>query len=148
LKAGLRTIWIWDEKLILPTITIPIDADRVCKLLAYIARALTWFHWRVYLTSEQNSDAIMLSTFGQEFFGRFFRMNAAQRVTASLGSGTVTYMGVQAIDTPQLTLWQFRMYAGIRFAGDPQAPNEVSTEIGAFTGPRRLVSQLAGRIAH
>jgi hypothetical protein len=29
------------------------------------------------------------------------------------------------------------MYGGVAFGGDPQAPGESSSTIGAFTGPRR-----------
>ena len=53
----------------------------------------------------------------------------------NLGNRTVSYRGVQAVDTPQVTLWRFQLYGGIAFSGDPAAPNAVSTEVGAITGP-------------
>lgn len=73
-------------------------------------------------------------------------MKAANQVHSDLGNQTVIYSGVQAVDTPQLTLWRIQLYGGIAFSGDPDVPDEVTTEIGAITGPKDLVALLAGKV--
>ncbi len=72
-------------------------------------------------------------------------MNARGRVQRDLGNGAVSYRGVQAVDTPQLTLWRVTFYGGMLFSGDPVAPQETAGEIAAVTGPRRLVTMLCQR---
>lgn len=88
---------------------------------------------------------MFLSRIGREFFARLFNMNSANRVQQDLGKATVCYSGVQAVDTPQLTLWRIQFYGGMVLSGDPQAPNAVSTEIAVITGPKRIVSLLTER---
>ena len=53
----------------------------------------------------------------QQYFDRLFAMNAKDRVRRDLGNGAVSYQGVQAVDTPQLTLWRFTFYGGLLFSG-------------------------------
>ena len=87
----------------------------------------------------------MLSRFGEHYFDRLFAMNARDRVQVDLAGGAVSYRGVQAVDNPQLTLWRVKLYGGILFSGDVATPEEISREIGAITGPRRLVALLTQR---
>ncbi len=140
LNAGRHRIWHREEGVYRPSMALPVDSVQVCSLFALIARALAWYHWQAYLSAEHASEAMFLSAFGREYFNRLFSMNAKNRVHQDLGNATVSYRGVQAIDTPQLTLWRITFYGGIMFAGDPQQPSEMSTEFGAITGPRRLVA--------
>lgn len=145
LHAGRGRIWYFEHGLFQQTMTLPIEPNKVSGFFSYAARALAWHHWKTYLLPEHKSEALLLSHFGRDYFGRIFTMNAANRVQQDLGNRAVSYGGVQAVDTPQLTLWRIQLYGGIAFSGDPAAPNVVATEIGAITGPRRLVAMLAGR---
>ena len=145
LNAGRGRIWYMEDRVFRLSMTVPIDAKRACELFAQIGRGLAWYHWGTYLQPEQTCQALFLSKFGREYFSRIFTMNAANRVEQDLGKATVNYSGVQAVGTPQLTLWRMRFYGGISLSGDPQAPNEVSTEIAAITGPKRIVGILPER---
>ena len=78
--------------------------------------------WKTYLAPKHDADALMLTPLGQQYFDRLFAMNARDRVQLDLGNGAVSYRGVQALDTPQLTLWRVTFYGGLLFAGDPGAP--------------------------
>lgn len=127
--------------------TIPVDPQQITALFALVARGLAWFHWKTYLAPEHDADALMLTPFGQQYFDRLFAMNSRDWVQQDLGNGAVTCRGVQAVDTPQLTLWRVTFYGGLLFAGDPAAPAETTREIAAFTGPRRLVAMLSQRAA-
>jgi len=145
LSAGSGRIWRMESGLFRETMTLPIEPKKICALFSHAARALVWHHWGAYLLRDQESEALLLTNFGKEFFARLFTMNAADRVKHDLGNRTISYSGVQAVDTPQLTIWRIQLYGGMAFSGDPAAPEEVATEIGAITGPKRLVAMLAAR---
>lgn len=145
LSAGRGRIWHIEDGLIQPTMTVPIDPQRTCDLFAQVGRGLAWYHWGTYLQPEHISEAMFLSKVGSDFFARLFTMNAANRIQQDLGSATVSYSGVQAVDTPQLTLWRIRFYGGMVLTGDPQTPNAASTEIAVVTGPKRIVDLLTRR---
>lgn len=145
LAAGRQAVWRRAPDALHLGMTIPVDAEQVVALFAMVARGLAWFHWKTYLAPEHDADALMLTQFGQHYFDRLFAMNARDRVQLDLGNGAVSYRGVQAVDTPQLTLWRVTFYGGLLFAGDPAAPDETTQEIGAVTGPRRLVGMLCKR---
>ena len=147
LDAGRRPIWVWDPAAVYVGMTIPVDPEQVVALFAMVGRALAWLHWQAYLTPEHDADALMLTPFGQQYFDRLFGMNARNRVQRDLANGAVSYRGVQAVDTPQLTLWRVTFYGGMLFSGDPAAPEETTREIAAITGPRRLVAMLCQRAA-
>jgi hypothetical protein len=144
LHAGRGYIWRQEPQVPRAAMTLPVEQGKICALFGYVARGLAWFHWSVYLEAHHVSKALLLSRFGCEYFSRVFGMNAARRVQNSLGNGTIEYVGVQGVDMPQLTLWRIRFYGGIEFAGDPDAPDEIATEIAAITGTRRIVAVVAG----
>lgn len=142
LASGRRPIWRRTPDALYLGMTIPVDPAQVVALFAMVGRALAWLHWHVYLTSEQDAGALMLTPLGQRYFDRLFAMNARDRVERDLGNGAVHYRGAKAVDTPQLTLWRVTFYGGLLFTGDQAAPNETTHEIAAITGPRRLVTML------
>lgn len=104
------------------------------ELFKWIAKGLAAYHWQVRLSDEQDVTAVTLTEAGEEIFDRQFALNAAARVQQDPGSGTFWYEGAQAADVPEVTIWRFSMYGGIRF-GDPRMPGEVATRIGVMTGP-------------
>lgn len=122
--------------------TVSVDPEQIVALLAMIGRALAWLHWRTYLGPEHAAEALMLTPFGQQFFDRIFAMNARDRVRNDLANGAVSYVGFRGVDTPQITLWRIRFYGGMLFSGGPE---QVTREIAAITGPRRIVAVLGQR---
>ena len=125
--------------------TVPVDPEQIVALFAMIGRALAWLHWRTYLGPEHAAEAMMLTPFGQQYFDRLFGMNARDRVHSDLANGAASYAGVQGTDNPQITLWRINFYGGMLFSGDPAAPDHVTREIAAVTGPRRIVDMLCLR---
>jgi hypothetical protein len=51
--------------------------------------------------------------------------NARDRANENLGNGTFTYEGAQGTDSPQMSIWLFSIYGGIKLSGDPDVPQEV-----------------------
>lgn len=83
---------------------------------------------------------LTLTAAGEEIFDQQFALNAAARVQRNLGDSTFTYEGAQGVDVPEVTIWQFAMYGGVRF-GDPNVPGEVATRVGVMTGPHTIRAQ-------
>lgn len=126
-----------DSGLVVPMMTLPVDAEQLLKLYEWIARGLLWFHWQVRLTAEHDVTAITLTKAGDEYFDGLLAQRAAARVSEDLKDGTFRYEAAQAVDDPSITIWRLSMYGGIRF-GDPAVPGQVATRIGVMTGPRSI----------
>jgi hypothetical protein len=69
-------------------------------------------------------------------------MNCGARVRETLGNDTFSYEGVQSADIPELSVWRFSTFGGIAVSGDPEAPGEISSQIGAMTGSHTLLPKL------
>lgn len=129
-----------------PTGAIPLDFSQVEALFEYIVKGLIWFHWQTCLTDDHFIVVLALNRHGEAVFQRkFFQVNVRQRVASNLGKGTFVYEGVQGVDTPEVTAWRFSIYGGVDLGGDPSQPHEASKVIGAFTGPRRVLTRAALR---
>jgi hypothetical protein len=140
LHAGRSFMWRLEDNVIRYGMTIPVQPDKIVALARYIAQGLAWYHWGVQLGPEDSSAAFLLSQHGREMFDRVFATKSANHVQQDLGRGTVWYHGVRDPVRPTLTIWRMRFYGDLEMAGDPNAPNEKAGEIGAITGPRRLVT--------
>lgn len=143
--AGRRPIWVQVPAAVYVGMTIPVDPEQVGALFAMMGRALAWLHWQTYLDPEHDTDALMLTPIGQQYFDHLFDMYARERVQRELADGAVSYWGVQAVDTPQRTLRRITFHGRMLFSGDPAAPEETTREIAAVTGLRRLVAMLCQR---
>jgi hypothetical protein len=68
-------------------------------------------------------------------------MRPAQRVEENLGNGTVRYVGLQAADPPELTVWTISMYGGLVLSDDRRKSDGQSESCSmwwVFTGPPEL----------
>jgi hypothetical protein len=129
---------IWEQ----PT-SLPFDPVRLEQLFALIAKGLAWHHWRVCLGPGYSAIAGVFSDAGAEFVDRvLFARKARDRKIVSLGGGTFTYEGLQAVDDPNLTIWRFSIYGGVSFGGDPRLPGQRASQIIAVTGPSALIKRL------
>jgi hypothetical protein len=137
--------WHFEHNVARRAMTIALDPERTQQLFEFIGRGLAWHHWQVYLQRDQTSCALFPSPLGTAFFDRLFTMNAASRVHGNLGAGTVTYVGIQALDRRDLTIWRIKFYGGLTVAGDPAAPNVVANETIVITGPARTIQLIMQR---
>lgn len=120
------------------TMALPIRPGTIESLFSYAIKGLTWHHWRAYIDDKDCSVKVMvLSDHGRNFFeNNLFSMYSPNRVLVNLGIGSIIYEGAQGVDCPQITIWCFRMYGGLILAEDSA---ETSTEIGAMSGPKRVM---------
>lgn len=57
-------------------------------------------------------------------------------VCADLGEGTFAYEGLHGSDIPEMSVWLFNMYGGMKLSGDPLAPHDEYSLIGGITATR------------
>jgi hypothetical protein len=144
LKSGQTRVWSKESRLMMPCLAIPIDGERLEGLVGYIVRGLMFHHWGVALGSDCSVEAYSLTQQGEQTFDRYLGMNAAQRVTGNIGQGATLYRGVQAIDNPNISMWEVSLFGGFKTVGDDQRTS--STKFGAMTGPVAVIER-AARVA-
>ena len=66
---------------------------------------------------------------------------AKTRVGDSPGGDTFSYEGAQASDNPNMTIWMFSVYGGLKLTGDPGAPHEEASKIGVVTASQPFIDQ-------
>jgi hypothetical protein len=120
------------------TMALPIRPGTIESLFTYVVKGLAWHHWQAYIDDKNCSIEVMaLSDHGRSFFQKnLFSMHSPNRALVNLGNGSIIYEGVQGVDCPQITIWRFHMYGGMILA---QGTAETSTEIGAMSGPKRVM---------
>jgi hypothetical protein len=123
--------------------TVPFDSEKLTVLFEYIAKGLAWHHWRELIAPTSAVWAGLLAGPGQALFDGLFAHRAKARVSEDLGGGTFAYEGAQSAATPQMTIWRFTLYGGAMFSGDPDAPEERSSVIGAMTGSKLVIDKFA-----
>jgi hypothetical protein len=146
-----QTIWVKENGLLVPAMSIGVDFQQVQQLFKLIIQALCWLHFGIYLSPDDHFVTVLaLNERGERMFDRrFFRANVAQRVTSNIADGAFVYEGVQGVDNPAVTIWRLQVYGGMSFGGDQSQPGNAATVIGGMTGPRRVLTyaQLRARFA-
>lgn len=135
LRQRVGRAWVQEGPgLIVPTSTVPIDAEKLRRLFHYIVKGLLWHSWGTYLREEdpivisfptESLDALLRDTIFPKYSDRSVR--------ADLGNGTIRYEGIRASDVPQATCWRIQIYGGIHLATD-DASAGTSSVILATTG--------------
>jgi hypothetical protein len=138
LAAGMSRVWTREAGVYLPTSTVPFEPEKLNELFAFVAKGLAWRHWGVLITPDAAIWAGILNGTGERLL-RSWMTPAKVRVTGNPGGGTFSYEGVQASDNPSMTIWLFSVYGGARLSGDPDAPDEEVSKVGAVSGSKRFV---------
>jgi len=119
---------------------LPVKGEHVAELFAYIAKGLSWFHWNAIIDKTSFVYATSLTKTGERFFQEYyFALHANQRIENTIGDDAFSYIGVQGVDTDQITIWKFKIYAGITMT-DGNTLNNCSNSIGVLTGPLSMKS--------
>jgi hypothetical protein len=113
---------------------LPIEPERLVELFKYVVRGVLFYHWQVRLPEESFVEVVLLAADGQKLFADLMQRRSKNRVNADLGSGTITYKGVQGIDSDIISVWLFSVYGGLTLT----SPGDDIVQIGALTGPRRV----------
>jgi hypothetical protein len=84
---------------------------------------------------------------------QLFHLNCAQRIYGLLGEGIVEYRAVQALDDPQLSIWQFRLFGGLALGySEPGSERDKASTFVVILGRREFLEglredQIAARIS-
>lgn len=140
LGAGQSRTWGKFGELLIPSMTLPIESDKIDALFRYVVKGLVWHHWRVLLAPKAGVWAAILSTNGERLFRRMIALNG-RRVTGNLGEGTFLYEGLQAPSIPELSCWIFSIYGGLVMGGDPDEPHPKTTIIGGQTATKETLDR-------
>lgn len=138
LSNGIGKIWHVENGVYRRSMIIPIDHDKIIDLFRYITKGLVWYHWKVLFRESDCVDGYFLSDDGSILFNNLFQMRSSEHVEGDLGGGTVFYEGAKGLNADQITVWRYKMYGGIVYSGDPDAPDVFCSEIGVLTGPKNI----------
>jgi hypothetical protein len=118
-------------------VSLPFDGQKFRRLLNMITRGLAFHEFGVLLP---DADCAVFADFlghdGRQFVDGSLAQNG-RRVAKSLGGGIFDYEAVQSFSSPQITVWRMS-FGGMVVAGDPRAPSETTSAIGAITALRRM----------
>jgi hypothetical protein len=143
LAQGQARLWSAEADIYRRTMSVPFDWEKVEALCVYLAKGLVWHHWKARLGTDCFVEAHVLFGPVHRMFRAMQQLNARDRVLESLGKGTFSYWGLQGVDNPQITVWEFTIYGGLvsEHGVGARQPN-----VGVMTGPAR-VQETAERTA-
>ena len=126
-----------------PAATVPFESEKLSSLFEYITKGLAWHHWHELIAPESAVWAGLLTSAGEALFDGLFAHRAKARVSENLGDESFRYQGAQSAATPQMTIWRFSLYGDAVFSGDPDAPEECHSAVGAVTGAKLVIAKFA-----
>lgn len=139
LARGSMRVWVRETSgLVVRALTVPIDGEKIEKLIGLITRGLMWHHWNVVLGPDCFVDVLSLTERGETLFERFKGMRARDRVRDNVGNGALVYEGAQGTDNPQVSIWELSLCGGVTMAGAGGA--DLTSKFGVITGPQATKS--------
>ncbi|MGI8989197.1 MAG: HNH endonuclease [Bryobacteraceae bacterium] len=143
LLGSMRPAWLREGTgLYQQTGIVDFASSKLEGLIKFIGRGLAWRHWKLYLRPDADVSVMfmpdMMSACFKSLTGSW---RNAQEGVGNLGNGTIQYMGVQAPDPPELTVWTISMYGGLVLSDDrhkSDEPIESCSMWWVITGPPEL----------
>jgi len=135
LYVGWGKSWSKESGVYVLSSTQPVDNKQLERLISFIVRGLAWFHWQTLMPPNHYLKVMALTESGDRAFEKLMsHPDLHTGVECDLGRGTVVYKGKQGLDQPEITLWRFLMYGGLKFS-DEEDSGESASVICAMTGP-------------
>jgi hypothetical protein len=145
LAKGCARLWTREPSgLVVNALTVPIDGEKVEKLVGFIAQGLMWHHWKAVLGPDCFVDVLSLTSSGEAAFQRYTKMNANDRVRDDIGEGALVYEGMQGTDNPQVSVWELSIYGGVKMTSADG--KDSMSRFGVLTGPPAIKDRADGRI--
>lgn len=116
---------------------LPMKGDAVTDLFSYIAKGTTWFHWKTIIARDSYVKSMVLTETGLEYFRYLLSLQSRNQIQNDVGDSTFSYVGTQATDPDQMTVWVFRIYGGLSMKSK-EFPKAVANCIGVITGPSEI----------
>lgn len=150
LSAGMSYV-LHDNENGVPTryLAVPFDGNCYSELFKYVAKALAWYHWGTYLSKDSFVYSTSLTGVGVELFHKyFFSLRSKQRVEVTIGVNTIKYIGVQAVDNDQITIWEFELFNGVVTSDSIDGGLYQSGSVGVISGPASQEQNVAKLFEH
>jgi hypothetical protein len=127
--------WVKHDGMWVRPSEVEFDWEKLGALCAYLAKGLARHHWGVVVGGEDCFVDVHLPLVGiaRANYEKLRRARTgAERIAGSIGGDTFVYAGAQAETNPRITVWEMKLYGGLRQLGDPDGL------IGVMTGPRAI----------
>jgi hypothetical protein len=148
LSGGHAQGWTKENGVLVPAMTVPFDSDRASELFRFITKGLLYHHWGVILDKRTHGVwAGFLNARGIEFHQRLLGMNSSARLREDIGNGTFVYESAQGTDIPEMSIWIFDIYGGLKLGGDSDSPDEMASVIGGVTASIAALEKLSPILA-
>ena len=153
LSESINPMWLREQQqgLYQQTSSISFDGAQLEQLLKFVARGLTWHHWRTYIGRDYHARVLFLpEALDSVWEQQVNSFNVARRTVETLGEGTVRYMGIQAIDPPELTIWGITMYGGVILYGEQRQSSLSTSTVSRWwivTGPQSVADTIDRSLA-
>ncbi len=145
LAASATRVWSKQPSgILVRTTALPVDGERLVKLVGLIVRGLMFHHWDIVLGPDINVDVLSLTQYGERFFEQMRTWNAKQRVAGNIGDGALVYTGAQGVDTATISIWELSLLGGAVLAGSPKEGS--TSRFGVMTGPKAISERANDRI--
>jgi hypothetical protein len=138
---------LWERHpngLLVPTMSLKIEGDKIQQLVSLIVRGLFMFHWKNALGPEWFADPAMFHpAYEDRAIGplmRYFERPAAV-AEGNLGCNTFVYRGLRCAYISQLSIWQLRLFGGLQFGGDTKFPDGRFTKFSVVTRQTEAAAQ-------
>lgn len=144
LTAGHQQKLTLQNGILVPAMTLPFDGDRVGELFKFITQGLLYHHFKVILDRQKHGVwAGFLNRPGEEIHRKLLAaQNARARVKGDIGDGAFVYEGAQGVDFPEMSIWIFHLFGGIRVSGDAHEPDAMTRVVGGVTASQRVLRLL------
>jgi hypothetical protein len=143
LSSGKATVLEQSNGILLPTMTIPFEGDKLAALAKYIARGLTFHHFGTVIAAECHVEGGLIVPEGEALLMPILKLKG-QLIVNALGDGAVEYEGVQSIEDPEVTVWRMRLYGGVALTGDPAHPGATVRAIWMMSSKGSAFGKLLG----
>jgi len=149
LETGMGEVWQTDASGVAKAaMTIPFKPEYLEGWAEYVAKGLTWHHWKVIVPPDHAVLSACLNRAGTALFATLFAANSRNKAAGDLGDGMFVYRGAQGTDNPAMSVWEISVLGGVNIGSDPKAPGEISTKLGVVTGSRRTTELFDAVRAH
>jgi len=133
----------WERQrngLILPAGSVPFETSKITELMSYIVTGLFFYHWGEILDPLWYADVAIIDPHHYEESVMpllKYLQTPEDIIVRDLGRGTFRYRAIQSSIIKDFSLWEFQMFGGLEFAGDPRFPERSFTNIHAVTRPKK-----------
>lgn len=143
LSAGHRQELTLQNGILVPAMTLPFDGDRVGELFKFITQGVLFHHFGVVLDRQEHGVwAGLLNRPGEEIHRKLLAQNARARAKGDIGGGAFVYEGAQGMDFPEMSVWVFQLFGGLRVSGDAYEPEAMTRVVGGVTASQRVLRLL------